>query len=146
MRGMGNSHLAGGTELSLWHTFADLLRQYFTQMRQEIGVRLVERVYVDDKPSKVGVVCVCVCGGGVGACICVCRAHSVYVHVLVDNKVVMRSLASECTLPLLSFVCSAFTIAFISCSVVAVLHKEALHGFESVWSRKLIIAMRADST
>ena len=31
---------------------ADQLRQYFTQMRQEIAVRLAEKVYVDDKPSK----------------------------------------------------------------------------------------------
>ena len=33
----------------------DQMRQYFTQMRQELGQRLVERVFGDgDKPSKVG--------------------------------------------------------------------------------------------
>ena len=33
---------------------ADQMRQYFTQMRQEIGQRIVERVFgPDDKPSKV---------------------------------------------------------------------------------------------
>ncbi|RHZ82247.1 hypothetical protein Glove_110g113 [Diversispora epigaea] len=31
---------------------ADLLRQYLTQLRQELANRLVERVYVDGKPSK----------------------------------------------------------------------------------------------
>ena len=30
------------------------MRQYFTQLRQELGQRLVERVFADgDKPSKV---------------------------------------------------------------------------------------------
>ena len=30
------------------------MRQYFTQMRQEMGLRLVDRVFgPDDKPSKV---------------------------------------------------------------------------------------------
>lgn len=33
--------------------FVDQMRQYFTQLRQEIGQRLVEKVFVDDKPSKV---------------------------------------------------------------------------------------------
>ena len=33
------------------------MRQYFTQMRQEVGVRIVERVFgPDDKPSKVNYV------------------------------------------------------------------------------------------
>ena len=31
---------------------SDLLRQYITQLRQEIGIRLCERVYVDGPPSK----------------------------------------------------------------------------------------------
>ncbi|GBC02203.1 hypothetical protein RclHR1_00450038 [Rhizophagus clarus] len=31
---------------------ADVLRQYLTQVRQELANRLVERVYVDGKPSK----------------------------------------------------------------------------------------------
>ncbi|CAG8512028.1 16687_t:CDS:2 [Gigaspora margarita] len=31
---------------------ADLLRQYLGQLRQELVTRLVDRVYVDDKPSK----------------------------------------------------------------------------------------------
>ncbi len=52
--------------LSLWvgedmHTsafiiilFLDLMRQYITQLRQEIGQRLIEKVYFpEDKPSKV---------------------------------------------------------------------------------------------
>lgn len=34
--------------------FADQLRQYFTQLRQELGQRLVEKVFGnEDKPSKV---------------------------------------------------------------------------------------------
>ena len=33
----------------------DQMRQYFTQMRQEMGLRLVEKVFgAEDKPSKVG--------------------------------------------------------------------------------------------
>lgn len=32
--------------------FLDLLRQYLTQLRQELANRLVERVYADGKPSK----------------------------------------------------------------------------------------------
>ena len=39
--------------MKMFCNFTDLLRQYFTQMRQETGVRLVEKVYVEDKPSKV---------------------------------------------------------------------------------------------
>ncbi|KAJ1336357.1 hypothetical protein BSLG_007141 [Batrachochytrium salamandrivorans] len=31
---------------------ADLLRQYLTQLRQEVSGRLVQRIYEDDKPSK----------------------------------------------------------------------------------------------
>ncbi|CAG8472329.1 2361_t:CDS:2 [Dentiscutata erythropus] len=31
---------------------ADLLRQYLAQLRQELATRLVDRVYVDGKPSK----------------------------------------------------------------------------------------------
>ena len=31
---------------------SDQMRNYLTQLRQEVGIRLVERVYVDDKPSK----------------------------------------------------------------------------------------------
>eukprot|EP01135_Chromosphaera_perkinsii_P009645 Nk52_evm95s1810 gene=Nk52_evmTU95s1810 len=30
----------------------DQLRQYFTQLRQEMSMRLLEKVFVDDKPSK----------------------------------------------------------------------------------------------
>lgn len=38
----------------LWFFFADQLRQYFTQLRQELGQRLVEKVFGnEDKPSKV---------------------------------------------------------------------------------------------
>ncbi len=34
--------------------FLDLMRQYITQLRQEIGQRLIEKVYFpEDKPSKV---------------------------------------------------------------------------------------------
>lgn len=31
----------------------DQMRQYITQLRQEVGVRLVEKVYGSDRPSKV---------------------------------------------------------------------------------------------
>jgi len=31
---------------------ADVLRQYLAQVRQELANRLVERVYIDGKPSK----------------------------------------------------------------------------------------------
>ncbi|KAI8898006.1 actin-related protein 2/3 complex subunit 3 [Globomyces pollinis-pini] len=31
---------------------AEFLKAYWTQMRQETGVRLIERIYQDDKPSK----------------------------------------------------------------------------------------------
>lgn len=35
---------------------ADQLRQYFTQLRQEVGLRLVEKVFgSEDKPSKVSI-------------------------------------------------------------------------------------------
>ena len=59
--------MAGWTKLSSLHTFVDQLRQYFTQMRQEIAVRLAEKVYVDDKPSKV---CACVCNAFVTLHVC----------------------------------------------------------------------------
>ncbi len=32
---------------------SDQMRQYFTQMRQEVGQRIVERVFQEEKPSKV---------------------------------------------------------------------------------------------
>lgn len=36
----------------------DQLRQYFTQLRQELGQRLVEKVFgSEDKPSKVSGMC-----------------------------------------------------------------------------------------
>ena len=39
----------------LFNLLKDQLRQYFTQLRQEMGQRLVDRVFGDDdKPSKVG--------------------------------------------------------------------------------------------
>jgi actin related protein 2/3 complex subunit 3 len=31
---------------------ADYLRQYLTQARQEMAARLIEKVYIDGKPSK----------------------------------------------------------------------------------------------
>jgi len=41
-----------------YSSLPDQLRQYFTQLRQELGGRLVEKVYASgDKPSKVRDMC-----------------------------------------------------------------------------------------
>ena len=61
-RGRERGRDIGGTcreRAHLWRCIVffsqDQMRQYFTQMRQELGQRLVERVFGDgDKPSKVG--------------------------------------------------------------------------------------------
>ena len=42
------------TPLIIILIIVDQMRQYFTQLRQEMGQRLIEKVfYPDDKPSKV---------------------------------------------------------------------------------------------
>ncbi|KAJ1986548.1 subunit of the Arp2/3 complex [Dimargaris cristalligena] len=57
---VSNFSIPGDTSFPLYSLYptpeskfdTDLLRQYLTQIRQELGQRLVERVYVDGTPSK----------------------------------------------------------------------------------------------